>query len=205
MVFLTCCPESRIIFVQVQKHFHFKAISVFKKKTLLYGKPAMTCFKYQVYLYGSESITYLNDILWAFRKPALWVIRLPPSPLQAALPPLYGSIFLTITHLEENYSMAKLQYLLYVKKQRENPNGWGTITCKKTIPEPRGKIGLKLPSFTHRWRWCCGSCSSLFIPPVSGKVQCKILPLHAWLCIPKAALLFQWNMAWLNEKFWSWT
>jgi hypothetical protein len=26
----------------------------------MYGKPAMTCFKYQVYLYGSEAITYLN-------------------------------------------------------------------------------------------------------------------------------------------------
>jgi hypothetical protein len=29
----------------------------------MYGKPAMTCFKYQVYLYGSEAITYLSAIL----------------------------------------------------------------------------------------------------------------------------------------------
>jgi hypothetical protein len=29
----------------------------------MYGNPAMTCFKYQVYLYGSEAITYLNAIL----------------------------------------------------------------------------------------------------------------------------------------------
>jgi hypothetical protein len=29
----------------------------------MYGKPAMTCLKYQVYLYGSEAITYLSDIL----------------------------------------------------------------------------------------------------------------------------------------------
>jgi hypothetical protein len=29
----------------------------------MYGIPAMTCFKYQVYLYGSEAITYLNAIL----------------------------------------------------------------------------------------------------------------------------------------------
>jgi hypothetical protein len=28
----------------------------------MYGNPAMTCFKYQVYLYGSEAITYLNAI-----------------------------------------------------------------------------------------------------------------------------------------------
>ena len=26
----------------------------------MYGKLAMTCFKYQGYLYGSEAITYLN-------------------------------------------------------------------------------------------------------------------------------------------------
>jgi hypothetical protein len=29
----------------------------------MYGKPAMTCFKYQEYLYGSEAITYLSAIL----------------------------------------------------------------------------------------------------------------------------------------------
>jgi hypothetical protein len=29
----------------------------------MYGKPAMTCFKYQVYLYGSEAIIYFNAIL----------------------------------------------------------------------------------------------------------------------------------------------
>jgi hypothetical protein len=29
----------------------------------MYGKTAMTCFKYQVYLYGSEAITYLSAIL----------------------------------------------------------------------------------------------------------------------------------------------
>jgi hypothetical protein len=29
----------------------------------MYGKPAMICFKYQVYLYGSEAISYLTAIL----------------------------------------------------------------------------------------------------------------------------------------------
>jgi hypothetical protein len=29
----------------------------------MYSKPAMTCLKYQVYLYGSEAITYLSAIL----------------------------------------------------------------------------------------------------------------------------------------------
>jgi hypothetical protein len=29
----------------------------------MYGKPAMTCFIYQLYLYGSEAITYLKAII----------------------------------------------------------------------------------------------------------------------------------------------
>ncbi len=29
----------------------------------MYGKPAMTCFKYQVCLYGLEAITYLTATL----------------------------------------------------------------------------------------------------------------------------------------------
>jgi len=29
----------------------------------MYGKLAITCLKYQVYLYGSEAITYLSAIL----------------------------------------------------------------------------------------------------------------------------------------------
>ena len=30
---------------------------------IMYGKPAMNHFKYQVYLYGSEAITLLNALL----------------------------------------------------------------------------------------------------------------------------------------------
>jgi hypothetical protein len=26
----------------------------------MYDKPAMTCFKFQAYMYGSKAITYLN-------------------------------------------------------------------------------------------------------------------------------------------------
>jgi hypothetical protein len=29
----------------------------------MYGKPAITYFKYQMFLYGSKAITYLNAIL----------------------------------------------------------------------------------------------------------------------------------------------
>ncbi len=35
----------------------------------MYGKLAMTCFKYQ--MYGSEAITYLNAFLWVVSEPVL--------------------------------------------------------------------------------------------------------------------------------------
>jgi hypothetical protein len=37
----------------------------------MYGKLAMTCLRYQVYLYGSEAITYLKAFLWVVTEPAL--------------------------------------------------------------------------------------------------------------------------------------
>jgi hypothetical protein len=37
----------------------------------MYGKIAMTCFIYQVYLYGSEAIPYLDAFLWVVTEPAL--------------------------------------------------------------------------------------------------------------------------------------
>jgi hypothetical protein len=68
----------------------------------MYGKLSMTYFKYQVYLYGSEAITYLNAFLWVVTEPALRVIKPPPTPITGS-PPL--------THLEENSSIVKLPYL----------------------------------------------------------------------------------------------
>ncbi len=43
----------------------------------MHAKLAMTCFKYQVYLYGSEAITYLNAFLWVVKEPAILVISFP--------------------------------------------------------------------------------------------------------------------------------
>jgi hypothetical protein len=37
----------------------------------MYGKLAMTCFKYQVYLKGSKAITYGNAFLWVVTEPVL--------------------------------------------------------------------------------------------------------------------------------------
>ncbi len=100
----------------------------------MYGKPSMPCFNYQVYLYGSEAITYLSAILWVVAESALWVIRLPPTPhYRQPSPPVYGSI--TFTHLKENFSM--LNNHTYVKNQRENLYGRATITCETTISKPR--------------------------------------------------------------------
>ena len=42
----------------------------------MYGKPAMTCFKYQVYLYGSEAITYLSAVLWVVNPNSLWWVHM---------------------------------------------------------------------------------------------------------------------------------
>ncbi len=103
---------------QTQRLFNCNDISVLKKVNLKYGNLAMTCLKYQVYLYGSEAITNLNDFLWVVTEPALWVIKLPPTPTTGSPPPsLYGGI--TFTHLEENSSMVKLPYLC--EKARGKP------------------------------------------------------------------------------------
>ncbi len=74
----------------------------------MYGKPAMACFKYQLYMYGSAVIIYMIAILWAVTVPSVWVISLPPHPTLYRQPSsnLYGSI--TFTQLEENSSMATL-------------------------------------------------------------------------------------------------
>jgi hypothetical protein len=57
----------------------------------MYGNPDMTCFKYQMYLYGSEAITYLSAILWVVTEPAPWEIWLPPPPTTGSpSPPVYG-------------------------------------------------------------------------------------------------------------------
>jgi hypothetical protein len=53
-------PLLRPRFVNFRQHLQNLS---HKTVPLMYGKPAMTCLKYQVYLYGSEAITYLKTIL----------------------------------------------------------------------------------------------------------------------------------------------
>jgi hypothetical protein len=68
----------------------------------------MTYFKYQVYLYGSEAITYLNAFLWLVTESAP-----PPPHYRQPSPSLYGSI--TFTLLKENSTVVWLNYHTYVK------------------------------------------------------------------------------------------
>ncbi len=113
------------------------------------GKPAITCFKYQVVLYGLKAITYLNAILWVATEPAVWVTTLPPPPTTGSPPPtLYGSI--TFTHLKENSCMVKLPYLF--KKTKGKPCMVQEPShVKQLSPIHVCKIGLTSDLLT--W-WC---------------------------------------------------
>jgi hypothetical protein len=55
----------------------------------MYGKPATTCLKYQMYLYGSEANTYLNDIQYFewLQSQHYESSDCPQPPLQAAISP----------------------------------------------------------------------------------------------------------------------
>ncbi len=55
----------------------------------MYGKPAMPCFKYQVYLYGSIAIANLSAIQYIewLQSQHYESSDCPPPPLQAALSP----------------------------------------------------------------------------------------------------------------------
>jgi hypothetical protein len=52
------------------------------------AKPAITCFKYQVYLYGSEAFTFECYTLSSYRASIMSTQITPLThPLQTALPP----------------------------------------------------------------------------------------------------------------------
>jgi hypothetical protein len=55
----------------------------------MYGKPAMISFKYQVFLYGSETITYLNAICTLIGYRAITKShQTAPPPTSGCHPPL---------------------------------------------------------------------------------------------------------------------
>jgi hypothetical protein len=49
----------------------------------MYSKPVLTCFKYQVYQYGSEAITYLSG----YRTSIHMINQTHPHPSKKAAPP----------------------------------------------------------------------------------------------------------------------
>jgi hypothetical protein len=108
----------------------------------MYGKPAMTCSKYQVYLYGSH-IWMLSLLFFEGLQSRHSESSDSPHPsLLAAIPLLYGSI--TFIHLKENSSIW-LNYQTFVKKQnRENLYGWGPsrVKLKQLTLNHMCKIGL---------------------------------------------------------------
>ncbi len=71
------------------------------------SKPAMTCYKYKMYLYGSEAMTYLNAVLWMVTEPELRVIKLPPLPTTGS-PTTLCMAPKPSPNLEENSSMIQL-------------------------------------------------------------------------------------------------
>ncbi len=74
------------------------------------GKPAITWFKYQVFLYGSEAITYLKLYFeWLQSQQYESSHCRPPPTTGSPSPTLYGSI--TFTDLKETSCMVKLPYL----------------------------------------------------------------------------------------------
>ncbi len=103
----------------------------------MYGKPDINCFKYQVFLYGSEAITYLNAILWVVTEPAVLFITLPPPPppLQASLPHFVWQHYLLPFERELLYG---LNYHSYFKKQRgETQKVQESSHAKQLSPKPR--------------------------------------------------------------------
>jgi hypothetical protein len=79
----------------------------------MYGTPTMTCFKYQVRLYGSETITYLSG----YKASTMSHLTDPTPHYRHPSPPVYGSI--AFTHLKEKFGMVKLPYLC--KKSKGKP------------------------------------------------------------------------------------
>ncbi len=67
----------------------------------MYGKPATTRFIYQVYLYGSEAITYLNAPTLHYKGPSPLCMAAKPSP-------------------NWKRTLVRLNQHTYVKRQREN-------------------------------------------------------------------------------------
>jgi hypothetical protein len=120
----------------------------------MYGKPAITCLKYQVFLYGSEAIIHLNAYFEWLQSQQYESSNCRHPPLQAALPPLCMA---ALPSPIWKRTLVWLNNQTYFKKQRGNLYGSGTIT---TIPNHVCKIGL-MRSHACLWPYKVriGTCS----------------------------------------------
>ncbi len=123
----------------------------------MYGKPAITCFKYQVFLYGSESITYLNAILWVVPDPTVWVITLPPLRTTGSPPPLCMA---ALPSPIGKRTLVWLNYRTYFKKQGETGMVQKPSHVKQLSPIHVCKIGL-MYLFCEEFLFICATDSPI--------------------------------------------
>jgi hypothetical protein len=104
----------------------------------MYGKPAITCFKYQVFLYGSEAINIFECYtLSGYRASSMSHHTAPTLHYRQLSPTLYGSI--TFTHLIENSCFKPI-----LKRKGETCVVQEPSHVKQLFPICVCKIGLNL-------------------------------------------------------------
>ncbi len=89
----------------------------------MYGKLATTCFKYRVYLYGSEAFTYLNAFLWVEQSQHYEPSDCPHPHLQAALSSRSEKnlpFYIYPTNIKQHFQ-SHLHYLFLVAKKLSWP------------------------------------------------------------------------------------
>ena len=119
---------------EVQKHFTFSAISVLKKVNLNVWQTCHNLFEISgVPVWFRSHHIFECFPLGVNRARTMSHQTAPHPPLQAALPPCVWQHNL---HPFEREKLVWLNNHTYVKNQRENLYGWGTIICKTTTPKP---------------------------------------------------------------------
>ncbi len=115
-------------------------LSVFLKKSNVW-QTGPNLFKYLVYMYGSEAITYLNIILWMVTEPALFVIRLPPTLHYSQPSPPLASYY---------HPFGMVNCHTCVQKQSKNGMVKEPSHIKQLSLNHVCKIGLKHPTLKRR-------------------------------------------------------
>jgi hypothetical protein len=162
------------------------------------GKPAITCFKYQVFLYGSEAITYYIATLSGYR-----AISLPPPPLLAALPPLYMA---AIPSPIRKRTLVCLNCHIYFKKQRGNAKNVNSFSF--TFINLRSSCFLLRLSLSHDPSQPLFHSRFLYPSFYLSICLCSMCILSILLCISVAAISTlhkKWHTSnWEKNEPWNW-